>query len=420
MGCEKLADWAAPVRLRLPPAERMAYGFFLITLAFSQISIAGTHIAFGFCVFFFLLHVWSNRPQLASSGIEIPYGMLILILALSSLLSAQPATSLFNLRKFGLIVFLYLNLWLVNTRRRLIWSHVVLALALAGMSVFEITRSTLEDMRLRWATHGITVTYGVVIMMSLLILLAVRSSLRSALRSVDWPELFLEKYYLALIIIVIAVAFFLAGVRSAFIGFLFGFFVLAVLKEPRLLIYFLAILFLAILIAPPEWQARIADIFNVTGDLSVRGRVLLWQTGWNIFMAKPWLGWGWVDLAALYPEYAPPGVDLTKHPFHIGHVHNNFLQMAIVGGIIGLAAFVWLWGTMGWKLYAAWRRVQDSYCRDTVLGTLSAFVAYLFASVFDWSFGDEEITIALWLLCGLGFAAARLNEEAAGHKIFVQ
>jgi O-antigen ligase len=319
---------------------------------------------------------------------------------------------LFNLRKFGLIAFFYVTIWLVNTRRRLLWSHLILALVLVGMSLVEITRSVLEDTRLRWATHGITVTYGVVIMMSLLMLLAVRSSLRPALRFVGLPELFLEKYYLALILIAIAAAFFLAGVRSAFVGFFFGVLVLAALKEPRLFIYFLAILILAVVLAPPDWQGRMANILDATEDLSVQGRVLLWQTGWNILLAKPWLGWGWVDLAALYPEYAPPGADLTKHPFHIGHVHNNFLQMAIAGGVIGLAAFLWLWGTLAGKLYVAWRRLKDSHRRDTVLGALSAFIAYLFASVFDWSFGDEEITIALWLLFGLGFAAARLREEA--------
>ena len=77
----------------------------------------------------------------------------------------------------------------------------------------------------------------------------------------------------------------------------------------------------------------------------------------------------------------------------------------------GLAAFLWLWGTLGRGLYIAWRRTQNSYRRDTLLGALSAFVAYLFASIFDWSFGDEEITIALWLICGLGIAASRLHEK---------
>jgi O-antigen ligase len=406
--CEKFEG--PPAQARLPLAEHLAYGLFLLTLAFSQISIAGTYITFGFCVLFFLLHVWRDRPRLPGSGIEIPFGALFLILAFSAVLSAQPVTSLFNLRKFGLIAFFYLTIWLVNTRRRLLWSHLVLAFSLAGMSIVEITRSVLLDVRLRWATHGITVTYGVVIMMALLMLVAVRSSLRPALRSMGLLEFFLEKHYVALILIVIAAAFFLAGVRSAFVGFFVGVSVLAALKEPRLLIYFLAILGLAILIAPPEWQTRMANIFDATDDLSVQGRMLLWQTGWNIFLAKPWLGWGWIDLASLYPEYAPPGADLAKHPFHIGHVHNNFLQMAIIGGIVSLAAFLWLWGTLGGKLYAAWRRLQDSYCRDTALGALSAFVAYFAASVFDWSFGDEEITIALWLLCGLGFAASRLRE----------
>jgi O-antigen ligase len=402
-------------------AERCAYGFFLIMLAFSQVSIAGTQIALAFCLLFFLLHIWANRPSLAGSGVDIAYAALALILVLSSLLSAYPWTSLFNLRKLGLIIILYLTIWLVNSRRRLLWSHVVLMLSLAIMSIFEIARSSLEDTRLRWATHGITVTYGVVIMMSLLMLLAVRSSLRPEFHIDGRPELFLEKFYFALLLIVIAVAFVLAGVRSAFLGFFLGSLILAVLQERRLMIYFFLALLLVVALGPQDLQERLVTMFDLQGDRSVNGRLLQWQTGWRIFVAHPWLGWGWRDLVELYPAFAPPSADLCKHPFYIGHVHNNFLQMAIIGGSLGLAAFLWLFATIAKRLYSAWRQIPDSYLRDTVLGAFCAFLSYLLASMFDWSFGDEEITMALWLIVGLGFAAERLtklSEIGLAHNHF--
>lgn len=391
-------------------AECLAYVFFLITLAFSQISIAGTQIALAFCLLFFVLHAWTNRTPLAGSGVGIPYVVLIIALALASMLSEHPWASLFNLRKLGLIVMLHLPIWLVNNRRRLLGSHVVLTLSLAMMSVFEVARSALEDTRLRWATHGITVTYGVVIVMSLLMLLAVRSSFRQELHAGGRPELFLERFYFALLLLVIAVAFVLAGVRSALLGFSLGSLFLAVVKDRRLLIYFILALLLIIVVSPPDLQARLIDMFDVQGNKSVNGRLLQWQTGWRIFAAHPWLGWGWRDLVELYPAFAPVGADLGKHPFYIGHVHNNFLQMAITGGSFGLAAFLWFLVTIGKKLYSAWRRMSDSYLRDTVLGAFCAFLGYLLASMFDWSFADEEITMALWLIVGLGLAAARLAE----------
>jgi O-antigen ligase len=366
-------------------AERYAYGFFLITLAFSQISIAGAQIALALCFSFFVLHVWTNRTPLAGSGAGIPYVVLVIALALASMLSEYPWMSLFNLRKLGLIIILYLTIWLINSRRRLLWSHVVLMFSLAIMSVFEIARSALEDTRLRWATHGITVTYGVVIMMSLLMLLAVRSSFRPELHAGGRPEFFLEKYYFALLLLVITVAFVLAGVRSALLGFSLGSLILAAMKERRLVIYFFLALLLVILVSPPDLQERLVEMFNMQGDESVKGRLLQWQTGWRIFAAHPWFGWGWRDLMELYPAFAPAGADLGKHPFYIGHVHNNFLQMAISGGSLGLAAFLWLFAAIGKKLYSAWRRMPDSYLRHTVLGAFCAFIGYLLASFFDWS-----------------------------------
>jgi hypothetical protein len=389
-------------------AERTAYFFFLIMLAFSQIAIAGTQIALGVCVLFFFIYWLHERPRWLGSGLELSYAALFVIFLIASVFSAHRWTSLFNLRKLGLIAMLYLTLWLINSRSRLLWSHLVLTLALAAMSLFEIVRSCVEDTRLRWATHGITVTYGVVIMMSLLMLLSVRKSLRPLLHARGVPELFLEKHYFNLLLLVIIIAFALTGVRSAFVGFTAGLFFLAVFKEHRLFLYFILIVASALLFGPPNLQERLFGIFKVQGDLSNEGRLLLWQTGWRIFLARPWFGWGWRDLVIVYPDFAPPGADLTKHPFHIGHVHNNFLQVAIIGGGFGLAAFIWFLAAIGKNLYSALRQLPDSYLRDTALGSFCAFIGYFFASQFDWSFGDEEIMMALWLIMGLGFAAQRL------------
>jgi O-antigen ligase len=182
------------------------------------------------------------------------------------------------------------------------------------------------------------------------------------------------------------------------------------MKERRLVIYFFLALLLVILVSPPDLQERLVEMFNMQGDESVKGRLLQWQTGWRIFAAHPWFGWGWRDLMELYPAFAPAGADLGKHPFYIGHVHNNFLQMAISGGSLGLAAFLWLFAAIGKKLYSAWRRMPDSYLRHTVLGAFCAFIGYLLASFFDWSFADEEITMALWLIVGLGLAAERMAQ----------
>jgi O-antigen ligase len=388
--------------------ERAAYVFFLFMLAFSQISIAGTQIAFGFCTLFFLIYWGLERPRWPSSGIELPFVVLMLSLVTASVFCEHPWISLFNLRKLGLIAMFYLTLYLLNSRPRLLAAHIVLMFSLAGMGLIEILRSCLYDSRLRWATHGVTVTYGVVIMMSLLMLLSVRHSLRPLLHACGLPKLFLEKYSFALLMFVIIIAFALAGVRSAFLGFAAGLFCLSILKERRMLLYFVIIVGLALVLGPPRMQERLVTVFKVQGDPSNEGRVQLWQTGWRVFLAQPWLGWGWRDLVVVYPGFAPAGADFTKHPFDIGHVHNNFLQMAIIGGVVGLAAFVWLLSVIGRKLYTAYRQLPDSYLRDTVLGSFCAFIGYLVASQFDWSFGDEEITMALWLMVGMGFVAERL------------
>jgi len=61
--------------------------------------------------------------------------------------------------------------------------------------------------------------------------------------------------------------------------------------------------------------------------------------------------------------------------------------------------------------------MPDSYLRDTVFGSFCAFIGYFFASQFDWSFGDEEIMMALWIIVGQGFAAERLERTKQNGNV---
>jgi len=110
---------------------------------------------------------------------------------------------------------------------------------------------------------------------------------------------------------------------------------------------------------PPSIVERFSDLAPFVGVSDVRGvqvtdanfavveRMAHWQAAWAMWTAHPWLGVGIGNYEAAYAEYALP---LWSEP--LGHAHNYYLNIAAESGVVGLLAYLLLWGT---ALVIAWR-----------------------------------------------------------------
>src|SRR5262249_29147255 len=127
-------------------------------------------------------------------------------------------------------------------------------------------------------------------------------------------------------------------------------------------------------------------------ELTAKGRISLWLTGWDLFRERPLLGWGLADHGKRIEAHRRP--DAT---FKAGHFHNNVVQVAVSTGTIGLAAYVAFQLAF---LTRFWGR------RKPPLGfaALGVWVAFQVAGFSDWSFGDAEVAYGFFLWMGLGLA----------------
>jgi O-antigen ligase len=72
----------------------------------------------------------------------------------------------------------------------------------------------------------------------------------------------------------------------------------------------------------------------------IRGRMLHWQTGWDLFLTRPWLGGGIGGFEARFAEHlradqlANPPADDPR--VFINHMHQDYLELLIDAGIPGL------------------------------------------------------------------------------------
>ena len=133
----------------------------------------------------------------------------------------------------------------------------------------------------------------------------------------------------------------------------------------------------------------------------------MWRAGVEIWRDHPWTGVGLGDLIPVYRQYAP--ADAVQ--IH-GHLHNNFIQVLASRGIVGLVAFVWLLISFGVLFWRA--RSSDPETAALLLGIWGSFWGFLTMGLFEWNFGDVEITIPLYLVLGISASLARQTSGRSG------
>jgi O-antigen ligase len=140
---------------------------------------------------------------------------------------------------------------------------------------------------------------------------------------------------------------------------------------------------------PPSIVQRFADFMPYIGVGDVRGievtdanfavleRMAHWQSAMDMWTDNPWLGVGIGNYEPAYARYALP-----LWPHALGHAHNYYLNIAAEAGILGLLAYVFLWGA---ALLGAWRaaRQASGWYWGVALGVLGMLVHLSVHNFFD-------------------------------------
>jgi len=140
---------------------------------------------------------------------------------------------------------------------------------------------------------------------------------------------------------------------------------------------------------PPAIGQRFGDFGPYLGLTDVRGvevtdanfavleRMAHWQSALDMWTDRPWLGVGIGNYEPVYGRYALP-----LWPLPLGHAHNYYLNIAAETGILGLAAYLFLWGA---ALLSAWRvtRQTSGWVWGVALGILGLLVHLSLHNLFD-------------------------------------
>ena len=208
-------------------------------------------------------------------------------------------------------------------------------------------------------------------------------------------------------------------VRGAWLGFAAGMSTLVALtRRGRWLIALaLAALVGLALVGPEQLRQRVRSMTD-PDEPTIRERVYMWRSGAAMLSGHLLLGVGPGGVKREYSRYALPEAVKKR----TGHLHNTPLQILVERGLLGLAAWLWIWVAFYLRSSALLFRLpaEARAARALVIGSLAAVTGFLVSGLSEYNFGDSEVVLVAWTVMALPFAAARRaaanGDEAAVRR----
>lgn len=141
-------------------------------------------------------------------------------------------------------------------------------------------------------------------------------------------------------------------------------------------------------------------------------RVNRWMAAAEMTRTHPWLGVGYGEYPAEYPEFRRKVVVTDQTYFHMG-AHSEPLRVLSETGAAGFAVSLWLLIVALGLGLRAYRQAHDPLTSLLALALLSGLAIYLIHSVFNSYPGVDKVTIPFWASIGLLAGINRANSDAA-------
>jgi putative inorganic carbon (HCO3(-)) transporter len=190
--------------------------------------------------------------------------------------------------------------------------------------------------------------------------------------------------------------------RGAYLALIAAAFVLAILKDRKLLVFLAVFLLTWQTIVPTAVTERVSMTKDSNGALeaSAQERVDLWAQSEQMFLSSPIVGTGYATF------------QFGEHTDNLKDTHNWFVKVLVETGIVGgLIAFVMLIQMLmaGFSLF---RKAEDPLYKGLGLGFLVAVCSCIVANCFGDRWTYVEINGLLWILAGATVRSSLLAAQA--------
>ncbi len=383
--------------------DKLILTFILLFILSSNYSIAISQITY-----FSGLALWLGKMlyEKKSNLKSTPYDWYFLAFIgaelISTLLSHDPMQSLYYLHKRVVIIpIIYLMAVWLNSRNRLTIGVFMLIFGAFVLSIYGVVKvfvyfDEFIHYKRRLDLFQFSMTTSELFMIAAALVLPF-------ILHKNTPKNYRILGMIALIPIFISFLF--TFQRGPWIGLFFAILVITLKRSNLFLYIIIGLAILIISISPAELQNRVFSIFDSTEE-SNQHRLNQWQTGWRIFLDNPVFGVGDIGTEEFFPKYGKPGES------SFGHLHSNVITIGVKLGVVGLFIFLILFIKIFLVFWKIVNKLKDDWLiNSTALGGAAALIAFHVSGLFEFSFGDTEVIMYLWIVCGFATAAKIISDK---------
>ena len=401
---------AKPISSHIPlpgndKLSQAALAFAFLASAGGLVSITFSHVCLGAA----LVLLIASKTSLRFPPIKAPLFAFLGLTVISLFASDAPWDGLPQIKKFFVFAFLPVIYSLLARRHaahRLLQAWFILAGATAAVSIvqfvykWQTARAAGEEFYTPYIGNRITgsfshwMTFSEVGLLVLLVLTAYLLFSEHGRRktSVFWVGCGS----------LIGLSLLLSFTRGVWLAFLVcGVYLIWSWKRKALWALPVVIVML-VAFSPDAVRKRIASIKPAANT----NRLLMWETGWNMVQAHPWLGVGPERVGPRFDEFMPPWEGERPDAYY-GHLHNIYIHYAAERGLPAALALLWLLFRVLGDCRAALARVPRGRDDDRFMlhATVAATLAVMVVGCFDLTLGDSEILAVYLAIVALGYGA---------------
>ena len=380
-----------------PTLDKVLTTTLFVFVAFSMFSISITQIAGGLGGL-----TWIIRTHLTNTWNEqrwpliVPFSLFVLACLIAVGSAYDISYSFESLKKLLEILIFF---WVVNSVRenslRDLLSLVLITFAsLAGLlGIYKGWESGVSIFNRVEGTMSVYMTFA-----GLLMMVGMHAWGRVLFRKPTQPWFLIS-------IGIISICLLFTFTRQAWFGYLTGLILLIYVWRKKYILFTPILIATLIMVSPPDVEYRLKGMIS-GNDPSLSIRTALWQGGWNVFKDYPLTGCGFRCMDLVAKHYPDP----TGHIKYFRGMHNNFIQLAVDTGLLGLFTWLGIWvcffRLLRQKISS---QKQDASGPWVLWGSLAAVIAFLAGGCFESNYYDSEIAMILFFLMALPFTGSQTN-----------
>lgn len=388
--------------------------FLVIHITSPGISIALSSISFGIWGGMWLIRliVLKSLPDIGYCKKELKlislfFAGFFLIEVLSRIFAIFPDEALISLKRYFLVLVFIGSIDIIKTEEKLKTILASVLIITSAIAMFEIAMYLIKLPGL--ISEGMNLSLNRI---DYFIHPLTNAEIKSLVFLSFFPLIFnsdkvfkKEKILITILLIPIFISLFLTLSRNVYVALSITFLIYGIFFNRKFLLYLIPSLVIIWLLLPSPIKTRILSISD-TQFGSNQGRIVMWETGWKIFLDHPLIGTGDNEITEVYKLYKKP-------EFHGegSHFHSNPIQLLVTCGIFGFTFFYAFMAALFLKQISIYRKLKNIRYKQLVSGLLIAFIAYHIAGFFEWVFGDWEVLTVFAFISSISFIILNIETK---------